>query len=109
MEVELDKLVKEKEKNVPMAVIPLNLVPITGFSTTMETSTTTGEIPTATSATAPDAIEKLAKDMEDMTLQGEEIRKLQEEIQNIQKLKFAFQASYNTEMHKSERLKQELQ
>jgi hypothetical protein len=43
--------------------------------------------------------------MENMTLQGEEIRKLHEEIQNLQKLKSTFQTIYNTEMHKSERLK----
>jgi hypothetical protein len=29
MEAELDKLVKEKEKNMPMVVIPMNVVPIT--------------------------------------------------------------------------------
>jgi hypothetical protein len=40
---ELEKLVKEKEQNVPMDVIPLNAVPLTGISTT----TTTGEIPSA--------------------------------------------------------------
>jgi hypothetical protein len=90
MEAELDKLVKEKEQNVPMEVIPLNAVPITGVSTTTTTSTTTGEIPAATSVTAPDAAEKLAKAMEDMTLQGEEIRKLHEEIQNLQKMKSTF-------------------
>jgi hypothetical protein len=47
--------------------------------------------------------------MEDMTLQGQEIKRLQDEINNLQKLKATFQASYNTEMHKSQRLKQELQ
>jgi hypothetical protein len=39
MEAELEKLVKEKEKNVPMEVIPLNAVPITGISTTTTTTT----------------------------------------------------------------------
>jgi hypothetical protein len=34
---------------------------------------------------------------------------LQEEINNLQKMKSTFQSSYNTEMHKSQRLKQELQ
>jgi hypothetical protein len=74
MEVELDNLVKEMEKNVPMVVIPLNTVPITGVNTTMATSTTTGEI---LAVTSPDATDQLEKAMEDMTLQGEEIRKLQ--------------------------------
>jgi hypothetical protein len=49
------------------------------------------------------------KSMEDMTLQGEEIKRLQEEVKNLQKLKSMFQASYNTEMHKSQRLTQEIQ
>jgi hypothetical protein len=108
METELDKLVKENEQNVPMEVIPLNVVPITRVSTTMTTSATTREIPATTSVTAPDAAEKLAKAMEDMTLQGAKIRKLHEEIHNIQNMKSTFQASYNTKMHKEERLKQEL-
>jgi hypothetical protein len=34
MEAELEKLVKEKEQRVPMIVIPLQEVPITGVSTT---------------------------------------------------------------------------
>jgi alpha-D-ribose 1-methylphosphonate 5-phosphate C-P lyase len=73
------------------AVIPLNAVPLIGVSTTMTTSFTTGEIPATTSTTAPNATEKLAKVMEDMTLQGVEIRKLHEEIQNIQKFSLSLQ------------------
>jgi hypothetical protein len=93
MEAELDKLVKEKEQSVPMTVIPLEVVPLTGFSTT---TTTTTKLPSAIPVAVPDASEKLAKSMEDMTLQGEEIRILQEEINNLQKLKSMFQSSYNT-------------
>jgi hypothetical protein len=92
-----------------MEFIPLNAVPLTGFSIETTTSTTTGETLTTTLVTNPDAKEKLAKAMEDMTLQGAEIRNLHEEIQNIQNLKSAFQARYNIEIHKAERLKQELQ
>jgi hypothetical protein len=90
MEAKLDNLVKEKENNVPMAVIPLNAVPIIGVSTSTTTSTTTGEILAATSATNPNATNQLAKVMEDMTLQGAEIRKLQEEIKNLQRLNSTF-------------------
>jgi hypothetical protein len=75
MEAKLEKLVKEKEKNVPMAVIPLNAVPITGIS--IKTTTTKGEIPGETLVTTTDASEKLAKSMEDMSLQGKEIKILQ--------------------------------
>jgi glucosamine 6-phosphate synthetase-like amidotransferase/phosphosugar isomerase protein len=65
MEAKLEKLVKEKEKSVPMAVIPLNAVPLIGVSTATTTSVTTTE-----------ASEKLAKSMEDMSLQGQEIERL---------------------------------
>jgi len=108
MEAELENIVKEKEKNVPMDVIPLYAVPLTGVSTTTATTTTTAEIPTKTLVTTRDASEKLAKSMEDMPLQGQEIKRLQDEINNLQQLKSTFQLSYNTEMYKSQRLKQEL-
>jgi hypothetical protein len=108
MEAELENIVKEKEKNVPMDVIPLYAVPLTGVSTTTTTTTTTAEIPTKTLVTTRDASEKLAKSMEDMPLQGQEIKRLQDEINNLQQLKSTFQLSYNTEMYKSQRLKQEL-
>jgi hypothetical protein len=107
MEVELEKLIKEKEQNVPMAVIPLNVVPIIGISTT--TTTTTSKMPATTSVTTIDASEKLAKSMQDMSLQEQEIRRLQDEIKNLQQLKSTFQSSYNTEMHTTQRLKHELQ
>jgi hypothetical protein len=55
-----------------MVVIPLEAVPLTGVSTT--TTTTTTEIPSAIPVKVPDASEKLVKSMEDMSLQGEEIK-----------------------------------
>jgi hypothetical protein len=59
--------------------------------------------------TALDASEKLEKSMEDMSLQGKEIKILQGEINNLRKSKAMFQSSYNIDIHKSQRLKQELQ
>jgi hypothetical protein len=47
--------------------------------------------------------------MEDISIKGEEIRKLQEEVKNLQELKSMFQASHQAEMHKSQRLSQQLQ
>jgi hypothetical protein len=107
MEVELDKLVKEKEKNVPMEIIPLDAVPITG--TSIATTTTTTEIPAAASTVTTDASEKLAKSMQNMSMHEKEIRRLQDEIKNLQQLKSTFQSSYNTEMHTTQRLKLEIQ
>jgi hypothetical protein len=59
--------------------------------------------------TAPDVADQLEKVMEDMNMEGTEIRKLQEEIQNLQNINSTFQAIYNIERHKSDKLKQELQ
>jgi hypothetical protein len=47
--------------------------------------------------------------MEDMSIQGEEIIKLQKEVKTLQELKSTFQAGYQEEMHKSQRLSQQLQ
>jgi hypothetical protein len=88
MEAELDKLVKEKKQSVPMVFIELNVMPLTGVST-IATATTT-EIPSSIPGTVSYASEKLVKSMEDMTLQGEEIKRLQEDINNLQKLKSMF-------------------
>ena len=99
MEVELDKLIKEKEQSVHMAIIPLEAVPLTRVITTE--ATTSVEIPSTIPTQVPDASEKLVKSMEDMSLQGEEIKKLQEEVKNIQEFKSMFQANHHPEMHKS--------
>ena len=80
-----------------MEVVPLNGVPHTGVIRATTTSVTTTE-----------ASKKLAKSMEDMSLQGQEIKILQDAINNLQKLKATFQSSYNTELHTTQRLKQEL-
>jgi hypothetical protein len=103
----MDKLIKEKEQNVQMAMIPLEAVPLTGIRTT-EASTST-KIPSTIPVQVSDASDKLVKSMEDMSIQGEEIRKLQEEVKNLQELKSMFQASHQEEMHKSQRLSQQLQ
>ena len=41
MEVELERLVKEKEQTKPMEVIPLSVVPLIGFSTMTASTTAT--------------------------------------------------------------------
>ena len=47
--------------------------------------------------------------MEDMSIQGEEIIKLQEQVKKFQELKLMFQTSHQEEMHKSQRISQQLQ
>jgi hypothetical protein len=60
----MEKMIKEKEKNEQLAMIPLDAVALIGIRTT-EVSTSTS-IPTQTS----DASDKLVKFMEDMSIQG---------------------------------------
>ena len=90
-----------------MAIIPLEAIPLTKVRTTK--AVTLVEIPSAILVQVPDASEKLVKSMECMSLQGEKIRKLQEEVKNLQDLKSMFQSRYHAEMHKSQRLSQQLQ
>jgi hypothetical protein len=99
MEVEMERLVKDKEQTTPMEVIPLSAVPLTGVSTVTTSVTTTVELPSATPMEVSGTSEALATSMEKMTLQGKEIKRLEQEIENLQKIKASFQASYNTERH----------
>jgi hypothetical protein len=101
MEAEMDKLIKEKEQSVQMAMIPLEAVPLTGIRTTKASTSTKN--PSIISIQVSYASEKLVKSMEYISIQGEEIRKLQEEEKNLQELKSIFQASHQAGMHKSQR------
>jgi hypothetical protein len=78
MEAELERLVKEKEHETPMEVIPLSAVPLTGVSTTTTSTTTTTELPSATPVTVPEKSVELATSMEEMTLQGTKIKRLEQ-------------------------------
>jgi hypothetical protein len=93
MEAEMERLVKEKEQTEPMEVIPLSVVPLTGVSTTTSSATTTAKLPSVSPVTVLETFEALANSMEEMTLQGEEIKKLQQDMEHLQKLKSSFQAS----------------
>ena len=107
MEAKIYKLIKEKEQNVQMAMIPLEEVPLKRIRT-MKASTSS-KLPSSIPVQVSDASDKLVKSMEDMSIQGEEIKKLQEEVKNLQEMKSMFQASHQAEMHKSQRLSQKLQ
>jgi hypothetical protein len=101
----LEILVKEKEQTMPIEVIPLSAMPVTGVSTATTTTTTTTELPSATPVIVLETFETLGKSMEEMTIQGPEIKRLKQEIENLQKLKSSFQSSYNTKRHTSEKFK----
>jgi hypothetical protein len=104
MEVELEKLVKEKEQSKPMEVIPLSAVPLTGVSTTSVV-----EIPSTTPLIAMEKTVELAKPMEHMNLQEIEISNLKKDMDNLQELKYSFQTSYTKEKQTLDKLKKELQ
>jgi hypothetical protein len=90
MEAELERLVKEKEPIKPMEVIPLSAVPLTRVSTATTPATTATKLPSAAPVTVLETSEALEKSMEEMTLQGAEIKKLHHEIENLHKLKSSF-------------------
>jgi hypothetical protein len=66
-----------------MEVIPLSAVPLTKVSTTKASTTTTRKLPSTTPLIALEKFVELAKSLEDMTLQGTEINRLNKEIRNL--------------------------
>jgi hypothetical protein len=104
MEVEMEKLVKEKEQLKPMEFIPLNSIPLSGVSIVSVT-----EVPSATPLTSLEKTAELAKSMEKMNLQETKISRLKKEIENLQELKSSFQIILSKENQVSDQLKQELQ
>jgi alpha-L-fucosidase len=100
MEVEMEKLLKEKEKLKSMEAIPLTAIPISGTSTTIVTT-----IPSATLVTPQEGKTDLAKSMEKMNLQETEIRRLKKEVESLQELKNYFQTSLSKEKKITEKLK----
>jgi hypothetical protein len=109
MEAKLERLVKEKEQEAPIEVIPLSVVPLTRVSISTIATTTIAEITSATPLTALEKIVELAKSMEEMNLQGMEIKRLKKEVESLQKLKSSYQTSYSMEKKTSEKYKQDLQ
>lgn len=79
MEVEMDKLIKEKEHSSQLVMVPLDTMLIasllqTGIPTATTIAGTSSSTSPPSSSTADDSI-KLAQSMENMSIQGEEIKK----------------------------------
>jgi len=100
MEVELEKLLKEKEQSSQLALVPLNAVPIS----------VTGTAKASTSTTPPttDSSNELIKAMQEMSIQGKEIEKLKDQLKNLQEQKLKIDNSYVAELQKSHRLAQRI-
>jgi hypothetical protein len=92
VEAEMEKLLKEKEKQKPMEVIPLSAIPILGVRTS-----SVKEVPSTTPLTSQEKTTDLAKSMEKMNLQETKISRLKKEIENLQELKYSFQTSLSKE------------
>jgi DNA gyrase/topoisomerase IV subunit A len=104
MEVETEKLLKEKEQMKSMEAIPLTTIPISGTSIAAVTT-----IPSATPVTPQEGTADLAKSMEKMNLQETEINRLKKEVENLQELKTFFQTRLSKEKQVTEQLRKELQ
>ena len=104
MEVEMEKLLKEKEQTKTVEGITLSAIPIAGLSTTIVTS-----VPSATTEQVPEGTIDLAKSMERMNLQESEISRLKKELENLQELKTSFQTSLSKEKQVNEQMRKELQ
>jgi len=112
METEMEKMIKEKEQSSQLAVVPLDAIPIAsllqkGIPTIITTTGTSSSIVLPTS-TAYDSI-KLAESMENMSIQGEEIKKLRHEVKFLQEQKAIFENSLLIETQRSQTLFQMLQ
>ena len=69
METEMEKLLKEKEEATRVALIPLEVVPISSIPSVVPAT-----------AEASNGTDKLSKAMESMNLQSQEIKKLETHI-----------------------------
>lgn len=92
MEIELEKLLKEKEKTTQLAIVPLIIVPIS-MITTLGASTSTST-PTHTSNSASE----LVKAMDDLSIQEQEIIKLKSQIKILLEEKLKIDIFYVAEL-----------
>ena len=86
------KLVKEKEKAVEMAIVPLDVVPIAVIPTdTLATTITSG------------GTEQLAKAMENMSIQTEEIKKLEAQNNTLKDIKVRSDNAHEIEIKRAQK------
>ena len=90
-------MIKEKEHNPQVSIVPLNAMPLITIPTTGATTSTT---PLAQSI---DSAEKLTKAVENMSIQTKEIKRLHGQVKALQDQKTKSEASHLAEAHKSQR------
>jgi len=69
MEVELEKLIKEKEDILKMAIVPLDVVPLSQLPST-------GETTAPTTSTQTPSVEQVTQTLQNMSLQSTKIETL---------------------------------
>ena len=119
MEIEMDKLLQEKQAS--MEAVPITAIPIASTSAPFATSaplstsipaTTAIPMPTEVLATTPttttiavpiahhiDEARKLIKEMHDMSIQTTKINRLKEQVKNIEDENKLAQVMHNDETH----------
>lgn len=87
MEVEMDRLIKEKEQSSQQSVVPLDAVPIASLIQTSIPIVAT-RVGTSSSIVLPTSVVddsfKLVESVENMSIQGKEIKKLRQELKVLQ-------------------------
>lgn len=69
MEAELEKLIKEKEDSLKMAIVPLDIAPLSQFPST-------GETTAPTTSTQTPSVEQVTQTIQNMSLHSKEIETL---------------------------------
>jgi hypothetical protein len=96
MEAKMDMLIKEKEKNAQLSIVPLDVVPLIKIITTKVSTSTSTQTQTS------NASDKLVKAMENMSIQGVEIERWsQEHVKSLQEQKTRIETSHQAEVQKS--------
>jgi len=100
MEIEMEKMVEEKEKVAQLTKTTMEVVPLTIMSTATPTTTTMG---TGSHA------EQLTKSMESMNLQIEEIKRLETQFNDFQDHIKRVESAHSVEMRRARTLIEKLQ
>ena len=97
MEIELEKLVKEKEDSLKMVFVRLDVVPLSQFPSI-------GTIIAPTTSTQTPSVEQVARTLKNMSLESKEIETLQSQLKTLEIQKAKAEASRATELDKNQRL-----
>ena len=96
MEEQMERLVKEKDDavkkaNIPMDVVPLAAVPMTAVSTSG----------TATTTSTVEGSKHLVEVVQNLSIQAEEIEKLQDQLRTLQYMKAIVDISHAVELQRA--------